>query len=196
MNKLPRDYYIENDTLWLARDMIGKYLWCNLDDYGPVAGIIIETEAYMGAKDRASHAFGNRLTPRTSTMYRKGGIAYIYLCYGIHHLFNVVTAPEGIPHAVLVRGVVPVNGKEKMKMRTGKYPADVLDGPGKFTKAMGIKTLHNGLSLDGNKLWIEDRGILVDKENIQTSARIGVDYAGEDAMLPWRFFVEPDVLKI
>lgn len=196
MNKIPRDYYIENDTLWLARDLIGKYLWCNLDDYGPTAGIIIETEAYMGTTDRASHAFGNRHTPRTSTMYQKGGVAYIYLCYGIHHLFNVVTAPEGIPHAVLIRGVVPVDGKKMMKMRTGKYPAHVLDGPGKFTKAMGIKTLYNGWPLDGDKIWLEDKGISVARERIQSSARIGVDYAGEDARLPWRFFVEPDVLKM
>ena len=196
MSKIPLDYYFENDTLWLAADLIGKYICCNLDEHGPTAGIIMETEAYMGATDRASHAYGNRHTSRTSTMFQQGGIAYIYLCYGIHHLFNVVTARKGIPHAVLIRGVVPVTGKESMKMRTGKKPPEVLDGPGKFTRAMGIKTLHNGFSLDGDQIWLEDRGLFVDKEEIQTSARIGVDYAGEDARLPWRFFVEPKVLKI
>jgi DNA-3-methyladenine glycosylase len=148
------------------------------------AGVITETEAYLGIDDRACHAYGGRRTARTEIMYQAGGVAYIYLCYGIHHLFNVVTAEEGTPHAVLIRGLRPLHGIDLMKTRRrAKEP--LCSGPGTVTQALGITTLHNGIPLLGNLLWIEDPGMVFDQ--IATTPRIGVDYAKEDAFLPYRF---------
>ncbi|TVQ07811.1 MAG: DNA-3-methyladenine glycosylase [Bacteroidetes bacterium] len=190
MSRINRDYYIENDTLWLARDLLGKYLYCHSDQYGPGGGIITETEAYLGANDRASHAYGNRRTQRTETMFKTGGIAYVYLCYGIHHLFNIVTAAEDIPHAVLVRGILPMAGNINMERRTGRKVPFLLDGPGKLTRAMGITTHLNGAALDQDTIWLEDKSIQVPDAVISATPRIGVDYAGEDAKLPYRFVLD------
>ncbi len=151
-------------------------------------GIIVETEAYAGITDRASHAFGDRKTARTEVMYRAGGIAYVYFSYGMHHLFNVVTATEGVPHAVLIRGLIPFVGEDFMQQRRGSKVdlADLANGPAKLTKSMGITLKHNCLSLDRDVIWFEKAAPSLVK-TVLSGPRIGIDYAGEDALLPYRF---------
>ena len=186
--KLTKDYFLTDDVVAVARDLIGKSLFTMVD--GQIAGgVICETEAYKGTADRASHAFGGRRTKRNEMMYREGGVAYVYLCYGMHHLLNFVTNAADIPDAVLIRGIVPTHGGELMLCRTGKrrLTSDIGIGPGKVSKLLGITVADNGLSLCGEKLWIEDRGLLVPDSAIRVTPRIGVDYAGEDALLPYRF---------
>jgi DNA-3-methyladenine glycosylase len=196
MSKLPIDYYRNTDTLELARDLLGKFIFTRTDTHNLCGGIITEAEAYLGANDRASHAWGNRKTQRTQTMFLPGGVAYIYLCYGIHHLFNIVTHQENVPHAILIRGVFPVMGKEVMEKRTGKKVPPYLDGPGKLTKALGIHTDYDGASLTGNTIWLEDKNLKIADSEILSGPRIGVDYAGEDAKLPYRFLIkDPSALK-
>ncbi len=153
------------------------------------AGFISETEAYAGAIDKASHAYNNRRTNRTDVMFGQGGISYVYLCYGVHYLFNFVTNRNDIPHAVLLRGIIPYEGFEIMKQRTGKNKPGrgFSDGPGKVTKALGINIQHNKLDLLGNSIWVEDKGIVIKKNEIHIGSRIGVQYAGADAKLPYRF---------
>lgn len=192
MKKLPPEYYLNPDVVFLARDLLGKVLMTNIDGQGITGGFIVETEAYAGELDRASHAFGNRRTSRTETMYMSGGVAYVYLCYGMHHLFNVVTNIEGIPHAILIRGIEPIASLELMSQRTGK-PAkklEVLNGPGKLTKALGITTRQDKTSLSGDTIWIENHKFPHEKYRILSGPRIGVDYAGEHAQWPYRFTLE------
>lgn len=186
--KLTKDYFLTDDVVAVARDLIGKSLFTMVD--GQLAGgVICETEAYKGTNDRASHAFGGRRTKRNEMMYHDGGVAYVYLCYGMHHLLNFVTNATDIPDAVLIRGIVPTHGEELMLHRTGKrkITRDIGIGPGKVSKLLGITVEDNGLSLCGDRLWIEDRGLLVPDSAIQVTPRIGVDYAGEDAKRPYRF---------
>lgn len=186
--KLTREYYAGENVVSIARDLLGKVIYTHIGE-SLTAGIITETEAYAGVVDRASHAFGNRRTRRTETMYRQGGIAYVYLCYGVHHLFNFVTSSEGVPHAVLLRAISPVEGVEKMLERTGKRITSkkFTDGPGKLTQALAIRTTHDGADLEGNEIWVEDQGVRVKTTDVLTGPRIGVSYAGEDAHLPYRF---------
>lgn len=189
--KLPLSYYSQQDVLFLARDLLGKVLFTEINGER-TAGIIVETEAYNGIQDKASHAYGGRRTNRTETLYGQGGISYVYLCYGIHHLFNVVTSVENDPHAVLIRAVEPLIGKEIMETRRN-IPASksaITSGPGSVAKALGINKSFNKKELDGSEIWIEDHGIRYHDEEIITSPRIGVAYAQEDALLPWRFFVK------
>ena len=186
--KLTKDYFLTDDVVAVARDLIGKSLFTMVD--GQLAGgVICETEAYKGTNDRASHAFGGRRTKRNEMMYHEGGVAYVYLCYGMHHLLNFVTNAMDIPDAVLIRGIVPTHGEELMLHRTGKrkITRDIGIGPGKVSKLLGITVEDNGLSLCGDRLWIEDRRLLVPDSAIQVTPRIGVDYAGEDAKRPYRF---------
>ncbi|HNO71945.1 MAG TPA: DNA-3-methyladenine glycosylase [Bacteroidia bacterium] len=188
--KLQKDFYIREDVVLIAKELLGKVLITNFN--GAIsAGIITETEAYAGINDRASHAFGGRRTARTETMYATGGTAYVYLCYGIHHLFNVVTNQKDIPHAVLIRAIKPIEGMDViLKRRKQKEISNKLSsGPGTLSQALGIQTSHSGENLLGNKIWIEDRGINFSDKEIIKSPRIGVDYAGADALLPYRFFV-------
>ncbi|WET50192.1 DNA-3-methyladenine glycosylase [Chryseobacterium indologenes] len=188
--KLPLSYYSNQDVLFMAQDLLGKVLFTNID--GEItAGIIVETEAYHGVSDKASHAYGGRRTDRTETLYNQGGISYVYLCYGIHHLFNVVTSVEDDPHAVLVRAVEPLIGKEIMEMRRNMpaSKAAISAGPGSAAKALGIDRSFNKKDLNGSDIWIEDHGIHYSSDTIVAGPRIGVAYAQEDALLPWRFFV-------
>lgn len=174
----------------IARELLGKYLMTNFDG-GITGGMIVETEAYEGATDRASHAWNNRRTARTEVMFRTGGLAYVYLCYGVHSLFNIVTNRQDIPHAVLIRGIVPETGLDIMKTRVGKPVLDSRSGigPGKVSALLGIHYSHSGLSLEGDKIWLEDRGLKITPEEILAGPRVGVDYAGEDAKRPYRFRV-------
>jgi DNA-3-methyladenine glycosylase len=184
------DYFLNPDVVFLARDLLGKYVFTQID--GQLAGgIITETEAYRGFTDRASHAFGGRRTKRNEMMYAEGGRAYVYLCYGMHHMLNFVTNEEGTPDAVLIRGIRPTHGEELMLQRTSKPKCtpEVTDGPGKVCKALGISMQQNGVWLNSAELWVEDRGVVFGDEQVWVGPRVGVDYAGEDAKLPWRFRV-------
>ncbi len=191
MKKLDQHFYNRIDVLRIAKELLGKVIVTNFD--GQVtSGRIVETEAYAGEGDRASHAWGGRRTNRTEVMYGVGGTAYVYLCYGIHQMFNVVTNQLGIPHAILVRAADPLEGIDLMLQRTGKKQLDntLTKGPGNVAKALGIFTRHTGFSLMGDELFIADDGFKVKKSDIVATPRIGVDYAGDDAALPYRFIVQ------
>jgi DNA-3-methyladenine glycosylase len=191
MHKLPASFYERDNVVLIAEQLLGKVLVTTFNGER-TSGRIVETEAYNGVIDKASHAFGGRRTTRTSVMYKAGGIAYVYLCYGIHHLFNVVTNAAETPHAVLIRGIEPLEGKELMVERLNKKKFDytVGKGPGNVSKALGIKTVHTGLSLSSDELFIADDGFRYDDAQIIKSTRIGVDYAGADALLDYRFYVK------
>jgi DNA-3-methyladenine glycosylase len=188
MKLLPLDFYRHHDVLLVARDLLGKVLMTNIDGQ-MTGGIIIETEAYRAPEDKASHAFGNRRTKRNAVMFARGGISYVYQCYGIHALFNIVTNEEDIAHAILIRAIEPLLGIETMLKRRHKNKVDktLAGGPGTLTQALGINLKHNGVSLIENTIWIEDHGIVVPDKEVVVGPRVGVDYAGEDALLPWRF---------
>lgn len=192
--KLKKSYYLEPNVVKLAKDLLGKVL-VTKNGNTITSGIITETEAYNGVIDRASHAYGDRHTDRTEIMYKEGGMSYVYLCYGIHYLFNVVTNVRNTPHAVLIRAIQPLQGKDMILRRRGVAKADkkLCIGPGKVTQALGIDKKYNGLDLTGNKIWIEDQGIKINKKDILVGPRIGVDYAGEDAKLPYRFWIEKEL---
>lgn len=196
--KLEKDFYLREDVVQISKELLGKYLFTKID--GKLsAGIITETEAYAGITDKASHAYNNRRTNRTEIMFAEGGVSYVYLCYGIHHLFNVVTNYKDEPHAVLIRAIKPVEGLktilERRRLEASKINIEnvlngkkkIAGGPGTVSQALGIHTRHTGLDLTGNIIWIEDRGIPVNTKDIIIGPRIGVDYAGEDAKLPYRF---------
>ena len=191
MKILPAACYQRADVLVIARELLGKLLITRINGE-LTSGRIVEVEAYNGATDKASHAYGNRRTRRTEVMFGAGGAAYVYLCYGIHHLLNVVTNQAGEPHAVLIRGIEPVEGVGIMLQRMNKARLDhsVGRGPGNVAKALGITIKHTGVSLTGDELYIADDGIMVDDVQVISSPRIGVDYAGEDARLLYRFYVK------
>ncbi|TVQ15912.1 MAG: DNA-3-methyladenine glycosylase [Balneolaceae bacterium] len=186
--KLEKSFYLNPDVVDVSRRLLGKVLVTTFNGI-VTAGKIVETEAYAGVDDRASHAFGSRRTDRTRIMYAAGGVCYVYLCYGIHHLFNVITSCENVPHAVLIRALEPLNGIDVMLNRRGlqKVQRNLTGGPGLLSSAMGISTSHNGTDLTGHSIWIEDRHIPVDSSDIICSSRVGVHYAGDDARKPWRF---------
>lgn len=191
--KLDRSFYLRTDVVQVARDLLGKVLVTDLPE-GRTAAVITETEAYAGAPDKASHASGGRRTARNEPMYAEGGTAYVYLCYGIHHLFNVVTHGAGTPHAVLVRAVHPLEGIDLMTARRGRVRFST-GGPGTLSQALGIHTTRSGTDLLGDRIWIEDRGITAPVKHIVVGPRVGVDYAGEDALLPYRFRIAPSHLR-
>lgn len=191
---LPQSFYTRTDVGKIARQLLGKILVTQIDG-DLTAGMITETEAYAGVSDKASHAFGGRRTARTETMYAPGGVTYVYLCYGIHHLFNVVTNVQDTPHAVLIRAVQPLEGLQHMLARRGKeklHPT-LTAGPGAMSAALGIHKRSNGSSLQGPEVYIEDRGNTVKPSQIVTATRIGVAYAQEDAMLPYRFYIKDNL---
>ncbi|MCX7743113.1 MAG: DNA-3-methyladenine glycosylase [Flavobacteriales bacterium] len=189
--KLTTDYFIQDDVVKLSKDLLGKVLCTNIAGKY-TSGIITETEAYAGITDKASHAYGGRRTARNEVMYHEGGKAYVYLCYGIHHLFNVVTNVEGVPHAILIRAIYPMDGVDTMLIRRKSkiFNNNLTVGPGKVSQALGIHVGLNGTSLMDHIIWIEDRGINFKKNDINISKRIGIDYAGEDALLPYRFYIK------
>lgn len=190
-NRLLLDFYQNNNVCEVARQLIGKVLITCFENT-LTAGRIVETEAYNGVVDKASHAYGGRFTNRTAVMYEPGGIAYVYLCYGIHHLFNVVTNEASVPHAVLIRGIEPVDGVAHMlhRFKKVKFDHSIGRGPGNVTKALDIKTGHTGTSLLESSIFISDDGWKTSKTNILATPRIGVDYAEEDAALPYRFILK------
>jgi len=190
MKPLEGSFYRRKNVLQIAKELLGKIMLTKWDDV-ETSGRIVEVEAYRGQGDRASHAAGGKRTPRNEIMYGEGGKAYVYLCYGIHHLFNVVTHEKGVPHAVLVRAIEPLTGIDEMLLRTGKKKLDftLTRGPGNLSKALGIHTSMSGADLDKD-IQILDDGKRYKPSEIGISPRIGVEYAGEDALLPYRFFVK------
>lgn len=188
--KLPESFYERKNVVKIARELLGKGLYTRIAGIRS-GGMIVETEAYSW-KERGCHAFDRRMTGRNEIMFGKGGHAYVYLCYGMHNLFNVVTNQEDMAEAVLIRALEPVAGIEEMKLRRGelKNPFHLTSGPGKLTKALGIDRTFNGKYLLNNDVWIEDLGVKFSNKDIVASERIGIDYAGEDARLPWRFTVK------
>ena len=191
MAKLPYSFYQQEDVNQLAIALLGKQLF-TLVDGELTGGTIVETEAYKGAIDKASHAYGGRFTDRTKVMYQAGGLSYVYLCYGIHHLFNVVTAEANTPHAVLVRGLEPITGIDTMLRRRNMaaLKPNLTAGPGALAKALAIDRTLNAKELWGEEIWIEDNQIRYEPEQIVAVPRVGVAYAGEHALLPWRYYVK------
>lgn len=189
--KLRSDFYLRDNVVSISRELLGKILVTRIDKKY-CAGKIVETEAYEGITDRASHAFGGKFSERTRVMYEAGGVAYIYLCYGIHHLFNVVTNVKGVPHAVLIRAIEPVEGVDIMMKRRNKKVQDtsLTSGPGSLSEALGIHFSQSGISLSAGKIWIEDNEKPVTDAQIIASPRVGVGYAKEDALLPYRFRIK------
>lgn len=188
---LPESFYARTDVVKIARELLGKVLVTSFNGE-LTSGMIVETEAYAGETDKASHAFGGRRTRRTEVMYAHGGTAYVYLCYGIHHLFNVVTNARDTPHAILIRAVEPLEGIDIMLERRGKekLQPSLTAGPGAMSVALGIETRHTGVSLQGAEIYIEDRGIKVPAKNIIAGTRVGVAYALDDALRPYRFSIK------
>ncbi len=190
MLKLNDKFYLSDDVLATSRALLGKVLVTNFNG-DLTAGKIVDVEAYKAPEDKASHAYNHRRTPRTETIFAEGGISYVYLCYGIHHLFNIVTGPKDTPHAILIRGLEPVDGIDLMlkRRKLKSFSRKVSAGPGVLTQAMGITTKHNAQCLLSSDVWIEDRGIKLSPKQIVAAPRVGIDYAQEYAAKPWRFFI-------
>ncbi|PJJ79048.1 DNA-3-methyladenine glycosylase [Mucilaginibacter auburnensis] len=191
--KIPTSFYERNDVVALARELLGKHLFTCINGV-ITGGYIVETEAYNGINDKAAHSYGGRLTQRTKTMFASGGIAYVYLCYGIHEMFNIVVSNEGDPCAILIRAIHPTIGLDDMltrrKMLIAKH--NITSGPGSVGQALGIDRKLNGLSLQSDVLWLEDNGLSFTDDQIAAVPRVGVAYAKEDALLPYRFYVKGD----
>ena len=190
MKPLPISYYQHPDVVHLAKDVLGKKLCTNIHG-NFTSGIITETEAYCGRNDKACHANNNRRTSRTEVMFQSGGRAYVYLCYGIHNLFNITTNANGLADAILIRAIEPLEGIETMLERRGKLKLDktLTAGPGSLSKALGIDRSHYGLPLDSSSLWLEESEESIFQSDIVSTSRVGVEYAGEDALKPWRFYL-------
>lgn len=188
---LPASYYQHHNVVEIARDLLGKTLLTKINNK-LTGGIITETEAYAGVIDKAAHSYGGRRTKRTETMYSEGGVSYVFLCYGIHHLFNIVTNKKDVPEAVLIRAIYPTVGvAEILKRRNATtVTKNLCVGPGKVSAALGINKFHDNISLAGKTIWLEDTGIKIKSKDIHVGPRIGVDYAGDDALLPYRFWIE------
>lgn len=190
MRKLPLSFYNRKDVVSIARELLGKIVVTNFDS-NITSGRIVETEAYVALTDKASHSFAGRRTGRNEHMYAAAATAYVYICYGMHQMFNIVTNEKEIPDAVLIRAVEPLQGIDIMLQRTGKLKGDytLTKGPGNVGKALGIFKRHSGLHLLDDELYLMTDGFILEKNNIGISNRIGVESAGQDALLPYRFYV-------
>ncbi|MEZ5057587.1 MAG: DNA-3-methyladenine glycosylase [Saprospiraceae bacterium] len=192
MKILPKSFYLSSDVQQIAQNLLGKILWTNIN-HQVSYGRIVETEAYQAPHDKASHAYNWRKTNRTQTMFLEGGHAYIYLCYGIHHLFNVVTGQTELPHAILIRGLEPLYGMELMAARTNKPESSktLSNGPGSLSKALGITTKQDAINVYSpeSEIKIMDDGFQLSKKEIIAGPRVGIDYAEEYISKPWRYFI-------
>ncbi len=191
MKKIPLSFYSRKDVIQIAKDLIGKIIVTNFNG-SITSGRIVETEAYVAIIDKASHSFGGKRTARNEHMYAAAGTAYVYICYGLHQMMNIVTNDKNIPDAVLIRAVEPLRGIDTMLKRTGKKALDktLTRGPGNVGKALGIFKHHSGDSLSGNNIYLMDDYSKISEDQIGTSARIGVEGAGSDALLPYRFYLK------
>lgn len=188
--KLPRRFYLREDTISIAKDLLGKLIVVPDAEGRRVSAMIVETEAYLGHIDRAAHSYGGRRTPRNEVMYASGGHAYVFFVYGMYNQFNVVTGPIDHPHAILIRAVEPVEGIDIMHERRGPTKdRNLTSGPGKLCIALGIDRSFNGEDLRGKRVWLEEHRTL-DEGDVAVGKRVGIDYAAEDAEKPWRFWVK------
>ncbi|HVZ95808.1 MAG TPA: DNA-3-methyladenine glycosylase [Chitinophagaceae bacterium] len=191
MKKLPLSFYARKEVVTIAKELIGKILVTNFDG-ATTSGMIVETEAYVALTDKASHSFGGRRTARNEPMYAGPGTAYVYICYGLHQMMNIVTNEENIPDAILIRAVEPIEGIDIMLQRTGKKMPDatLTRGPGNVGKALGIFKHHSGNHLSGKEMYITYGNTSIPEDRIGISKRIGVESAGKDALLPYRFYLK------
>ncbi len=190
MSKLTKEFYTRSDTVVIAKELLGKILVSNFNGKR-TSGIICETEAYCGREDRGCHAYNGRFTPRTEIMYAEGGVSYVYLCYGVHYLFNVITNEKNDPHAVLIRAIEPIEGMDmilKRRKLTTCYNG-IAAGPGLVSQCLGFTTNNTGISLIENIIWIE-HAEPVSNNNIISSARVGMNFEGPFKLIPWRFRIK------
>lgn len=187
---IPASFFTRDDTPLIAQELLGKLLVVPDAEGVRVSGMIVETEAYLGISDRAAHSYGGRRTGRTEIMYAEGGHVYIFLVYGMHYQLNFVTGRTDHPHAILIRAVEPIEGLEIMRQRRGKMAdKNLTSGPGKLCKALAIDKSFNGEHLADGRIWVEEFRSLTQDE-IDSGTRIGIDYAGDDAKKPWRFWIK------
>ncbi len=191
MAKLPVEFYRREDVWLIARELLGRVLFTSIAGE-LTAGRIVETEAYAGPEDRGSHAYNNRRTARNEMMYSEGGVVYMYICYGIHDMLNIVTGAEGFSHAILIRATEPVVGIDIMRRRRNLYNADyrLCQGPGALSQAFGLNKTFNGKSLTGDAIWIKDSGTTFNDDNITSSGRVGMNFDGPYKTIPWRYYVK------
>ena len=191
MKPIKLDFYLKDDVVKLSQELLGKFIFTKIDN-AITGGMIVETEAYKGIEDKACHAYLGRKTKRNEIMYEIGGVAYVYICYGMHALLNVVTNKKAIPDAILIRAIEPVVGIDTMLKRRNKTKIErsLTAGPGSLTKALGITKKFNGSTFNNKDLWMEDRDIKIEKKDIKCSKRVGIDYALEHKDLPWRFRIK------
>lgn len=193
MTRIPKDFFLRSDVVKISKELICKKLVTEINGIR-TSGIITETEAYRAPEDKASHAYNNRKTERTKTFFAEGGVAYVYLCYGIHNLFNIVTNKADIPHAILIRAIKPEEGIDEMLKRRNKSkltPA-LSVGPGSLSQALGITRAHNEIDLTGNTIWLEE-GIAIKSSDIEACKRVGINYAEEYVHKLWRFKLKNSV---
>ena len=191
IKKLPLKFYQQEDVVSVARQLLGKYVYSHID--GKITGgIIVETEAYQGPEDRGSHAYNDKRTARNQMMYQAGGLVYMYICYGIHDMLNIVTGREEMSHAVLIRAIEPLTGLEAMRIRRNIFDLDkrLCQGPGALSKALGLTKLHNGFDLGGDVIWLEDKGLIYSENDVIASPRVGMNFDGPYKTIPWRFYVK------
>ena len=189
IRKLPKSFYIREDTLQIAKELLGKFVYTQIKG-SLTGGMIVETEAYMGPLDTGSHAFNHRKTARNASMYEAGGVAYLYICYGIHDMLNIVTGPVGSSHAVLIRAMEPKVGIDRMQLRRGEVPLKRLcKGPGSLAKALGLDKTFDREDLSGKRIWLTDEGTVVPEKQIKASARIGLGCEEPYCSVPWRFHI-------
>lgn len=189
--KLPASFYQRDDTLAIAKELLGKLLISNIGEE-ITGGLIVETEAYLGPIDRGSHAFNNKRTPRNDIMYSEGGLAYMYICYGIHNMLNIVTGKKDSPHAVLIRAIQPTIGLDVIRRRRNLYNQEyrLCQGPGSLAKSLALTRIHNRLNLNGDIIWIEDTDSSYSDNDIIATARVGVNFEEPYKTIPWRFLVK------
>lgn len=194
MNLLPQEYYLSEDVVFLAKDLLGKILITSIDGV-ETSGIIVETEAYRGPDDKACHAFGNKKTERTKSIFLPGGHAYVYICYGVHPMMNVVTGPENTAHAILIRAIEPITGQQIIQTRRNisKPNYTLTNGPGKLATGLTIQKIHDGVPLftSDSPIRICDAENIVDDSNIHSGPRVGMSiHTGTCAHRPWRFYIK------
>ncbi|KGM97274.1 3-methyladenine DNA glycosylase [Clostridium novyi A str. 4552] len=193
MKKLHREFYTR-DTIKVAKELLGKLIV--IEDDIKLVGKIVEVEAYLGVNDKAAHSYGNRKTERTKIMYEEGGYVYVFQIYGMYNCLNIVSSKKGIPQAVLIRAIEPIeNIDEFSQNRYGKrfdeltkyQQKNITNGPGKLCMAMNITKKFNGLDLCKDKIYILDNE---ESFEIVASKRIGIDYAEEAKDYLWRFYIK------
>ena len=191
MKKIPLSFYTRKDVVLIAKELIGKIIVTNFDGI-ITSGRIVETEAYVGITDKASHSYNKKRTARNEHMYATAGTAYVYICYGLHQMLNIVTNSKDVPDAILIRAIEPIWGIDIMQKRTGKKILDktLTRGPGNVGKALGIFKYHSGLNLLDEEIYLLNDGFKIPKDKIGISKRIGVESAGADALLPYRFYLK------